>query len=66
MSSWYSYAEQIRQYREEAWDMGCTCPMLPPHIHLGTCPLYPAVKAWNEDYTYHLDQEHEDDEGRSF
>ena len=38
--TYYSYAEQVRHYRIAAWDRGCTCPELPPHIHLVECPLY--------------------------
>ena len=40
MPKWYSYAEQAKHYRESARDRGCTCPMMPPHIHLGDCPLF--------------------------
>jgi len=56
----YSQAEQDKHYREAAWDRGCSCPMLPAHVHLLGCLLYRPAEEWLEE----LDKAHDADEGR--
>lgn len=36
----YTRWQQTKDYRHAAWDLGCTCGMLPPHVHDPACPLY--------------------------
>lgn len=40
MTDPYSREEQAEHYRTAARDRGCTCPDLPPPIHLVDCPLF--------------------------
>lgn len=65
--SFYSYQRQAEDYRNAAWDQGCTCPLLPPHVHLDDCPL--SAKTWEPrdraEYLAFLEEEHrQDEEGR--
>jgi len=62
----YAYTEQDRHYRTAARDRGCTCPDLPAHVHRIDCPLYVVPGGVPSELHYHLDQEHEDDNGRKF
>lgn len=50
----YSYHQQTIDYRREAWAAGCTCPMLPPHIHLVECPQHETPEQMAE----RLEEEH--------
>lgn len=53
--TYYGTREQDWDYRNAAWDRGCTCPMLPAHIHLVDCPLHETA----EEMAARLDEEHD-------
>ena len=54
----YGYAQQAREYRDAARDLGCRCPdSLPPFVHLMDCDLYESADAM----AARLEDEHAED-----
>jgi hypothetical protein len=45
---------QAQDYRRAARELGCLCPVLPPHVHLPSCPMYETPAQMAE----RLDEEH--------